>query len=492
MAEKEILSVEFDFPGGLVEYVDFSSMQSLSDADLVVFKPSMTDMHGYGSEKYKGKPSLSQDSSARVVEAIAHWRREISDALSAGTTVVVFLCEKEEVFVDTGQRQYSGTGRNRATTIVVSAANNYQALPGDLSFVTAKGSAIQLAQNADILAAYWNEFEDCTEYVVHIEGQVTKRLLQTRDGSKTLGAVVRFKGSSGAMVLLPSIEWDWDEFYVEKDDEIHWTNKASQFGHRLRNALLEIDKTLRASSMRTPTPEWTRDERYKLAKESELLNRVLQIEEKLEALEEEKAALKGAVTGETALRQLLYEKGKPLEAQIRRSLEILGFTVSSYRDAESEFDVVFESAEGRLLGEAEGKDNKAVNIDKLRQLEMNIHEDFSRTCVETMAKGVLFGNAHRLKPLEQRPDWFTQKCITAAARSGTALVRTSDLFFIARYLLEKNDASFAARCREAIFAASGTMVEFPEAPQGSAAERRKNVSIKRKTQHTTRESNATS
>jgi hypothetical protein len=492
MAEKYILSVEFDFPGGLAEYVDSSSRQCLSDADLVVFNPSMTDIHGEFIEMYKGKPSLSQGSSARLSESIAHWRREISDALSAGKTVVVFLCEKDEVYVDSGRRQYSGTGRNRATTIVVSDANNYQSLPGDLSFVNAKGSALRLAQNADLLAAYWNQFEDRTEYVVHIQGQVTQRLLQTRDGSKTLGAVVRVKGSPGTMVLLPPIKWDWDEFYVEKDDEIHWTKRACQFGHTLRNALLEIDKTLRASSMRTPAPEWTRDARYRLSRESELMNRVLQIEEKIEALEEEKATLKGDVAAESALRKLLYEKGKPLEAQIRRSLEILGFTVSSYRDSESEFDVVFESAQGRLLGEAEGKDNKAVNVDKLRQLEMNIHEDFSRDSVETMAKGVLFGNAHRLKPLEQRPDWFTQKCITAAARSGTALVRTSDLFFIARYLAEKNDASFAARCREAIFAANRTIVEFPKAPEGSAAERRANVPRKRKTQQTTRESNATS
>lgn len=487
MAEKEILSVEFDFPGGLAEYIDFSSRQSLSDADLVVFKPSMTGMHGYGVETHKGRPSLSQDSSARLVEAITHWRREISDALSAGTTVFVFLCEKDEVYVDSGQRQYSGTGRNRATTIVVSDANNYQALPGDLSFVTAEGSALRLTQNADLLAAYWSEFEEHTKYVVHIQGKVSQRLLQTRDGSKTLGAVVRFKGSPGSMVLLPSLEWKWDEFYVEKDDEIHWTKKACQFGHRLRNAILEIDKTLRASSMHTPTPEWTRDERYQLSKESELLNRVLQIEEKIEALEDEKTTLKSDLTAESALRQLLYEKGKPLEAQIRRSLEILGFAVSSYRDTESEFDVVFKSGEGRLLGEAEGKDNKAVNVDKLRQLEMNIHEDFSRDCVETMAKGVLFGNAHRLKPLEQRSDWFTQKCITAAARSGTALVRTSDLFFVARYLIEEKDDSFATRCREVILAASGTIVQFPDVPRRGAAASRKSVPEKtQETEHTTR------
>jgi hypothetical protein len=48
--------------------------------------------------------------------------------------------------------------------------------------------------------------------------------------------------------------------------------------------------------------------------------------------------------------------------------------------------VVFESEEGRLIGEAEGKDNKAINVDKLRQLSMNIHEDIQREEVTTPAK----------------------------------------------------------------------------------------------------------
>ena len=56
----------------------------------------------------------------------------------------------------------------------------------------------------------------------------------------------------------------------------------------------------------------------------------------------------------------------------------MGFVASPYKEANSEFDVVFESAEGRLLGEAEGKDSKAISVDKLRQLVMNIHEDLQR------------------------------------------------------------------------------------------------------------------
>ena len=63
---------------------------------------------------------------------------------------------------------------------------------------------------------------------------------------------------------------------------------------------------------------------------------------------------------------------------ILEALRLLGFQANNYKDAESEFDAVFEAPEGRFLGEAEGKDNAQVNIDKMRQLEMNIQEDFAR------------------------------------------------------------------------------------------------------------------
>jgi hypothetical protein len=92
------------------------------------------------------------------------------------------------------------------------------------------------------------------------------------------------------------------------------------------------------------------------------------------------------------------------------------------------------NGEGRLIGEAEGKDNKAVNVDKLRQLSMNIHEDLQREEVISPAKGVLFGNGYRLQPIAEREAAFTEKCVSAALTSSTSLVATADLFRAAQYL----------------------------------------------------------
>ena len=116
-----------------------------------------------------------------------------------------------------------------------------------------------------------------------------------------------------------------------------------------------------------------------------------------------------------------------------------------------------------MIGEAEGKDNKAVNIDKLRQLAMNIHEDLQREEVASPAKPVLFGNGFRLLPLEERSDPFTEKCHSAAATSSTALVFTPDLFPPVQYLVSQPDPDYSRSCREVILNVVGR-VAFPKAP----------------------------
>ncbi len=162
---------------------------------------------------------------------------------------------------------------------------------------------------------------------------------------------------------------------------------------------------------------------------------------------------------------LLFETGRELERAILQALTILGFEAENYTDGQSEFDALFSSAEGNFLGEAEGKDKKAINVNKISQLERNIQEDFEREEVHEYAKGVLFGNAYRFTPVDERPDFFTEKCVTAAKRLKVALVRTPDLFSVCRFLIEADAPDFAAECRKKILHADGEIVQFPIVPK---------------------------
>jgi hypothetical protein len=190
---------------------------------------------------------------------------------------------------------------------------------------------------------------------------------------------------------------------------------------------------------------------------------LLEAEHKVAETQKQKEQIEAQLRSAGAYRALLFEKGKPLENVIVEALRLLGFIADPFKQSDSEFDVVFESGEGRLIGEAEGKDNKAINIDKLRQLAMNIHEDLQRENVTKPAKPVLFGNGFRLQALGERSYPFTDKCLSAAATSSTALVFTADLFWPVQYLVSNADAEYAKACRQALLSSTGR-VAFPSPP----------------------------
>jgi len=482
MAKKTIASIDCEIPGGLSEFISFDSNTSLLDWDIILFNPSIVG-YTFSAEKYQGKPCLNDDRSFQLREYADHWRRELSNAYDAGKTIYVILSDFNEVFIGTGKREHSGTGRNRQTTRIVTEFNNYYCLPFQIEVTPSHGKAMKLSNKGTFLSEYWMEFGGYSEYKVLLSGKIGESMVLTKSGSKTVGSLIQHPNTAGCLVLLPYLNLWSEEFYDEievpkeditEDDEdsedetqvdMVWTEKGTKFGHKFLNCIIEIDRVLKKNFAVTPAPKWTQNTEYDLPKETKYREKLFSLEKKIEKLNKDKEELKDKISDEGLLRRLLYEKGKVLEASVLQVLKIIGFKSEQYHDSESEFDVVFESAEGRFLGEVEGKDNKPINIDKFRQLEMNIHEDFDRENVNEMAKGVLLGNAYRLKPLDQCKEYFTKKCFKASMRSGAALVRTPDLFTIAKYLSENNDKSFAKKCRKAILETEGDIVKFPETPR---------------------------
>ena len=246
---------------------------------------------------------------------------------------------------------------------------------------------------------------------------------------------------TGALYLLPYIDF-YQEHFSDEDD--NWTEKAIQYGKRFVAAIVGVDQATRELSESTPLPIWLADdENYELPTEQRLQRKLLRIESRIESFQSEKEKLQDQIANDSILRALLFEKRNSLEIAILEALRLMGFKANPFQEKDSEFDVVFESQEGRLIGEEEGKDNKAINIEKLRQLEMNLQEDYSRDEISEFAKGALIGNAYRLTPPEERREYFTTKCVLSANRSQTALIRSVDLFEVAKYLLGKKDAKFA-------------------------------------------------
>lgn len=461
MGRRRIFTVGFDLPGDGFESIPFNSDQTLLDADIVLFEPTLSVFHSY--ESYNGRELLSENSSFIAKTRVDHWRSEIITAVNAGKLVVVYLSKPDVYYRYTGQQQHSGTGRSRATTNLVAEISSYEAIP-NLTKVTAKsGSEICLEKDGAFLGPYWSEVSEYSSYEVEIEGNFTRTLLRSRSGERVVGA--SFEGKRGALLFLPPIRYDYELFVQDVGAEEEWTAEAQEFGKRLVGALVGLSDVLRRSSQLTPPPEWSSASEFRLALENVLETNITQHSAQIQRMQAERLEFEQQLEDAGSLRRLLYEQGKALELAILEAMRLFGFESSQFQDGESEFDGVFVSVEGRCLGEVEGRDNRAIAIEKFSQLERNLSEDFAREETSEYAKGILFGNAYRLKPPADRGSFFTDKCVSAAQRIGAALIRTPDLFAPAKYLKEHpSDTGFAKACRDSIFSTSGGVVNFPEPP----------------------------
>ena len=417
-----------------VTCVNINSHQSLIDWDIIVFTPDFSsllnrDMIG---ETYLGKQCLGDDTSFRLREACEHWRREIQEAVSSGKTVIGFLCALTEVYIATGEKEYSGTGRNRQTTRMVTKYSNYQSIPISAEPISRSGSAIKVVEKYNaILTSYWEEFHNCSKFSVTFPKNSKNACLVTRHGDIPVGLLLLQK-TDGALLLLPELHMDFAEYAdcIEDDEdgdngEESYTKDFKRFSAKLVANVVALDKSLRSRSARTPEPSWTSHPTFSLSGESEVIDALLVVERQLEETRVRKDKLIEKRKVEASLRDLLFETGQTLELAVVKALTFIGFSAKRYRDEHSEFDVIFQCEEGRLLGEVEGRDAKAINIDKLRQLNMNIHEDLSREEVEEPAKAVLFGNSYRLQEPASRPDSFTEKCMKAALWNNPRLRQAS-------------------------------------------------------------------
>lgn len=463
MAKKRILAVGLHTASEDITHEDISSKTSLLDWDIVIFRPEITK-YIYNSSEYMGKPSLLDRQSFALKESCEHWRREIKGAFDNGKTVVVYLSPLQEVYIDTGKREYSGTGRNQKTTTIVDVYSNYNSLPVNTKPIIARGTEMMLSpRGAEVLSSYWAEFGPVSSYSVRLTATDVPACLVTRTGDIPVGALYRGKGRQGALILLPDINFRPAEFIMQRNDREYWTSTAKQFASRFVASIIALDKELRSNTTRTAQPLWASVPEYELSPEIQLRIDLLEAERQVELAQKRKEEITDAINNVGTLRSLLFEKGKPLEDAIIDALRLFGFDAKRFKDSDSEFDVVFESSEGRLIGEAEGKDSKPINIEKLRQLSMNIHEDLERDEVSSPAKPVLFGNGCRLQKPSERTEVFTEKCRNIAETTSTALVFTPDLFRPAQYLLESSDKEYAQKCRAAILNGIGR-VAFPPPP----------------------------
>lgn len=113
----------------------------------------------------------------------SRWKREIKTAIDHGKIIIFFLDNLQEVYIATGEKQYSGTGKNRQVTRIVGLCSNYDILPFKIKITNTKGKEIKLApKKSEVVSTYWTNLSDNSSYQVIVEGDAVIPCLQPKHG----------------------------------------------------------------------------------------------------------------------------------------------------------------------------------------------------------------------------------------------------------------------------------------------------------------------
>ena len=403
--------------------IDFFSTAGLADYKYVFVTP-LIEFRGE-RDTYEGLTSLDDYWGPRTIAALRHWKNEIHAVMSAGANCICIAEEFREFYHPTGERRHSGTGRNRVTTRVVSKSSNFAGYFGMSGLRSREGyKMIRTKTFPSAFTDIYRILVTSSRYYVSLGTPANDSILVSADQKSAVGAM-KIVGD-GVQLILPQPNY-WDEEFYDDSTE-GWTERGREFVRTFVTTVVQGLELLRVSGTVDEAPTWVEAKEYSSDSEVAQLKKVQDLVDRQKEIGEELDAENRKLQEIRRLKVLLYGTGKTLEAAVREALILLGFEVSSLVEGDLEFDVIAVSEEGRLLGEVEGRDTKAIDVTKLRQLHSNIAEDYARDEIADIAKAVLFGNGLRFTMPDSRGDQFTQKCIALASAQTTCLVRTEELY----------------------------------------------------------------
>ena len=457
---KNLISINLEIPTLSKFNSFFNSRISLDESDIVVFKTF--DSYLGESSQYMGKSSYDENSSTQIKEDTLYWQNELKSFIESGKNVFIITSEFKDFYIKSGKFDYSGTGRNARRTDYVDKFHNYKFLNNPaINLTNANGDKFKV--NDSLLNNFIKDFESILNFKCYIKSNEIKPLLCTKNGREIVSGILNI--GKGNIIFLPNVNFDIEACTEVKNGKQFWNDNGLKLGKRFINSIVELDKSISSSQEKSIKPEWLFTKSYELKIENELLTKIELNKRKIEKLQLEIENLNLKVENEILIKDLLFETGKPLENSVLKSLKILGYKAENYDNGKLELDAVIISPEGmRFIGECEGKESKDIDISKFRQLNDSLAEDFEREEIEEKAKGLIFSNPQRLLNIADRKLDFTLKCKNAGEREKIGLIKTSDLFFVVRYLLNQENEEFKIQCRNAISEQLGGIIKFPAIP----------------------------
>ncbi|QLL08644.1 hypothetical protein [Mycobacterium vicinigordonae] len=398
----------------------FDSDISVFDYDVVNWDPakSLSHYHSVYGEQYQNLPSPTENESVRLLADIDRRRGEFRDFLNAGRILIVITRPPQECYVDTGKKEYSGTGRNRSTTRVVSKADLWRALPvarDQLSLTRASGSRIQIS-GSNSLATFLKNRKAFFKYDAVMSAWPGADVARVQGTERAVSSYVETEGG-GILVLLPAP--DLIKSVSEKTGKVLYKPQAIAIQGELIQAVFDL-----TSAGVISRPAWA--EKYSTKAQLEVRESVVKQQARVQSARTKLTNLQKKQEESELKDQLFLGTGRPLELQVKAVFELLGCEVSEPEPGRDDWKVKFprRNAVVEVKGVAKSAAEKhAAQLEKWVAGEMEE--------VGTAPKGVLVVNTWRETELADRTEKdFPDQMIPYSRGREHCLVTGLQLFVI--------------------------------------------------------------
>ena len=412
-----IVSIGRRFPLKEVRHFDFRSEYTLLDYDLVLWDPG-TLLYEYSSDgrysRYRGYLSLNSHDSVSIIEDRERRKAELVDLIKLGRTVVMFVPTPTKFYIDTGQRSFSGTGRNQKTTIHVSEVSLRSFIPisGEFNTVEAIGTQIDF-RGDDPFKSFWKRNKENMYYKAYLTHLIGQPFLFVYSTNRIVGSRIRYE--RGNLLLLPNLTEEED--FARKSD---YTEANKIF----IESLIELVSSLQKETGNFSLPKWTLN--YKLPDEETLEQELTSLRAEAKGIAELIEAKRSEISALEKYKLLLSAKGHALHRQVISVLQELGIDTKEGPAGRDDIIMTFEGMTG--IAEVKGT-NKSAAEAHAAQLEKWVSEYFTEHGVKP--KGFLIVNPFHDIPLSMRTEEpFPHQMLKYCINREHCLLTTSQLLGI--------------------------------------------------------------
>jgi hypothetical protein len=380
-----IASMGCSFQNNDITEVPFRSNTSLLDFDLLLWDPTeLFDLYSrdWQNPTYGGYKCLSNDESVHFADELNRRRTEMIDLLGSGRPLVIFIPTPKAIYHWSGEKKYSGTGKNQKTINIVNQFVLNDAIPyTEIETVAAEGDYIEFQGNP-VFKIYWDRMKEDHYYSAYFKTNVGEPFLFIKGTQKSVGTYIKTKKSF--ILFLPSI------------NPVRNTKKESrEVSKKFIESLLDLIKKLQMEQGDFNLPSWS--DQYQLPEEKSQIDILSEKERELEVLIDLISKEKEKLNKLKEYKLLFSGTGRSLELVVKRVFEEIGFTV---KDGKPGRDDLILDYKGKIaVAEIKGL-TKSASEKNAAQLEKWVMEYLTENSIHP--KGFLIINSYNNLPLKDR------------------------------------------------------------------------------------------